>query len=110
MTGDHNKARQWCSQLGSETATKDVPLPQEVENFLESGSSFLDKRREYIKKTAAEAAKKERELKRVRPLLSPFIRSHLDASLRNWLSPPRRPRRPPKYVPNPFPYVPIPKY
>ncbi|KAJ7801391.1 hypothetical protein B0H14DRAFT_3489642 [Mycena olivaceomarginata] len=68
MTGDHNKARQWCSQLGSETATKDVPLPQEVENFLESGSSFLDKRREYIKKTAAEAAKKERELKREQAL------------------------------------------
>ncbi|KAJ7720879.1 hypothetical protein B0H14DRAFT_3520781 [Mycena olivaceomarginata] len=34
MTGDHNKAHQWSSQLGSETATKDVPLPQEVENFL----------------------------------------------------------------------------
>jgi hypothetical protein len=64
MTGDHNKARQWSSQLGSETATKEVPLPQEVENFLESGSSFLDKRREYIKKTVAEAAKKERELKK----------------------------------------------
>ncbi|KAJ7302512.1 hypothetical protein DFH08DRAFT_977784 [Mycena albidolilacea] len=64
MTGDHNKARQWSSQLGSETATKDVPLPQEVENFLDCGSSFLDKRREYIKKTAAEAAKKECETKR----------------------------------------------
>ncbi|KAJ7824612.1 hypothetical protein B0H14DRAFT_3469217 [Mycena olivaceomarginata] len=68
MTGDHNKARQWCAQLGSETATKDVPLPQEVENFLESGSSFLDKRREYIKKTAAEAAKKECEVKREQAL------------------------------------------
>ncbi|KAJ7801238.1 hypothetical protein B0H14DRAFT_3489835 [Mycena olivaceomarginata] len=62
MTGDHNKAHQWSSQVGSEAATKDVPLPQEVENFLGSGSSFLDKRREYIKKTAAEAAKKEREI------------------------------------------------
>jgi hypothetical protein len=73
MTGDHNKARQWSSQLGSETATKDVPLPQEVENFLESGLSFLDKRREYIKKTAAEAAKKEHEVKRVCPFFLPSV-------------------------------------
>ncbi|KAJ7331515.1 hypothetical protein DFH08DRAFT_814825 [Mycena albidolilacea] len=56
------------SQLGSETATKDFPLPQEVENILGSGSSFLDKRHEYIKKTAAEAAKKEREIKREQAL------------------------------------------
>jgi hypothetical protein len=66
-------------QLGSETATKDVPLPQEVENILGSGSSFLDKRHEYIKKTAAEAAKKEREIKRVCPLPL-LIHSRLDSS------------------------------
>jgi hypothetical protein len=80
-----------------------------VENFLKSGSSFLDKRREYIKKTAAKAAKKERKTKRVCPLPL-LICSRLHFSHRNKLLLPRKPRRLPKYGPNPIQYVPILKY